>query len=40
VAGQGVATSKGSALKWDMPKARKLFGELRTDRPVTAARKK
>ncbi|MEV6587014.1 LCP family protein [Streptomyces acidicola] len=29
------ATSKGTAVKWDMPRARQLFAQLREDRPVT-----
>ncbi|MER6309277.1 LCP family protein [Streptomyces sp. NPDC001657] len=34
VADLGFRTPKGSAVKWDLPKARKLFAELRADRPV------
>lgn len=34
VASLAFPTSKGSAVKWDGPQARKLFGELRNDRPV------
>jgi LCP family protein required for cell wall assembly len=37
VAGVGIATSKGSAVKWDMKRAQKLFGALRNDRPVRSA---
>ena len=33
-------TSKGSAVQWDMARARKLFGELKQDLPVTAPRQK
>ncbi|MEV0174269.1 LCP family protein [Streptomyces sp. NPDC050803] len=36
VAGSGISTSKGSALRWDAERAARLFGELRNDRPVTA----
>lgn len=35
VSDPGFATSKGSAVKWDDRRARKLFTELRADRPVT-----
>jgi LCP family protein required for cell wall assembly len=31
----GFATSKGSAVKWDMAKAKTLFGELKNDEKVT-----
>ncbi|MFC6063073.1 LCP family protein [Streptomyces ochraceiscleroticus] len=31
----GFRTSKGSAVKWNLPRAKKLFGELRDDRPVS-----
>ncbi|UQA94100.1 LCP family protein [Streptomyces halobius] len=31
----GFPTSKGSAVKWDLPRAKRLFGELRNDRPVS-----
>ncbi|WP_411060259.1 LCP family protein [Streptomyces sp. E11-3] len=31
----GFRTSKGSAVKWDGPQAKKLFAELRDDQPVT-----
>ncbi|MFG1666238.1 LCP family protein [Streptomyces sp. Y7] len=34
VAGPGVSTSKGSAVKWDTAKAQRLFTALRNDRPV------
>ncbi|MEU8873075.1 LCP family protein [Streptomyces javensis] len=34
VAGRGVATAKGSALKWDEGRAKALFARLRNDRPV------
>ncbi|AJT65494.3 hypothetical protein T261_3831 [Streptomyces lydicus] len=37
VAGLGFRTPKGSALKWDLPRAQKLFAELRDDRPVDVA---
>ncbi|MET8008425.1 LCP family protein [Streptomyces sp. NPDC005271] len=30
----GFATSKGSAVKWDMTAAKRLFGQLRNDQPV------
>ncbi|MCX4670477.1 LCP family protein [Streptomyces sp. NBC_01381] len=40
VASLGFPTSKGSAVKWDEAKAKKLFGELRDDRPVTFQEKK
>lgn len=33
----GMMTSKGSAVRWDEARARKLFAELKRDRPVTAA---
>ncbi|KIZ19191.1 LCP family protein [Streptomyces natalensis] len=36
VSSVGFATSKGSAIKWDVSRARQLFAELRDDRPVTA----
>ncbi|MFE0375622.1 LCP family protein [Streptomyces inhibens] len=39
VASLGFPTSKGSAVKWDMPQAKKLFTELRNDRPVDVADK-
>ncbi|KUL20674.1 LCP family protein [Streptomyces regalis] len=35
VAGVGISTSKGSAVKWDAAKAKQLFTELRNDRPVS-----
>ncbi|WP_346095376.1 LCP family protein [Streptomyces olivaceiscleroticus] len=35
VSSLGFHTSKGSAVQWNLPQARKLFGELRDDRPVT-----
>ncbi|WP_411147670.1 LCP family protein [Streptomyces sp. A30] len=35
VSDPALATSKGSAVKWDDSRARKLFAELRDDRPVT-----
>jgi hypothetical protein len=35
VSDPGFATAKGSAVKWDDRQARKLFAELRDDRPVT-----
>jgi LCP family protein required for cell wall assembly len=31
----GIATSKGSALRWDRPRAEQLFEEIKHDRPVT-----
>ncbi|MEU9111121.1 LCP family protein [Streptomyces sp. NPDC048483] len=34
VASLGFPTSKGSAVKWDLPRAKKLFAELRNDQPV------
>jgi LCP family protein required for cell wall assembly len=34
------ATSKGSAVKWDPAQARKLFTELKEDKPVTVQQKK
>ncbi|MFI8997364.1 LCP family protein [Streptomyces sp. NPDC053542] len=37
VSSLGFQTAKGSAVKWDLPQAKKLFSELRDDRPVTAA---
>ncbi|MGW2628616.1 LCP family protein [Streptomyces chattanoogensis] len=37
VAGLGFSTPKGSAVKWDPPRAQKLFAELRDDRPVDVA---
>ncbi|MDI3419596.1 LCP family protein [Streptomyces luteolus] len=37
VAAVGVATPKGSAIRWDRRKADRLFTRLREDRPVTAA---
>jgi hypothetical protein len=36
----GIATSKGSALKWDKAQTKKLFQQLREDRPVTVTGKK
>ncbi|MFD8092707.1 LCP family protein [Streptomyces malaysiensis] len=38
VAGRGVATSKGSVLKWDEGRAKWLFGRLRNDQSVGARR--
>ncbi|WP_078972890.1 LCP family protein [Streptomyces sp. MMG1533] len=35
----GFSTSKGSAVKWDTAKARRLFTELRNDRPVSLEEK-
>ncbi|WP_078888880.1 LCP family protein [Streptomyces sclerotialus] len=35
VSSAGFQTAKGSAVQWDLPQAKKLFGELRDDRPVT-----
>ncbi|CCK25638.1 transcriptional regulator [Streptomyces davaonensis JCM 4913] len=35
LAGPGISTSKGSAVKWDPAKAQRLFTELRNDRPVS-----
>ncbi|MFI1157937.1 LCP family protein [Streptomyces sioyaensis] len=32
-------TPKGSAVKWDVPRAKKLFAELHNDQPVTAGAK-
>jgi glycosyltransferase involved in cell wall biosynthesis len=34
VTGPGISTSKGDAVQWDEAKAKKLFAELREDRPV------
>ncbi|MDH6488563.1 hypothetical protein [Streptomyces sp. SAI-127] len=34
VAGLGISTPEGSAVKWDAAKAKRLFTELRDDRPV------
>jgi LCP family protein required for cell wall assembly len=31
----GFRTSKGSAVKWDVPQAEKLFAELRNDQPIS-----
>ena len=39
VARLGVGTSKGSAVTWDEAKARRLFSELRDDRPVSIGRR-
>ncbi|WP_367322481.1 LCP family protein [Streptomyces sp. HUAS ZL42] len=39
VATLGVDTSRGSAVKWDAAKAKKLFTELRNDRPVSIEEK-
>ncbi|MFF4602336.1 LCP family protein [Streptomyces sp. NPDC001339] len=36
VSGVGVGTSKGSVVVWDKEESRRLFAELRADRPVTA----
>ncbi|MFJ9472339.1 LCP family protein [Streptomyces caniferus] len=36
VSGLGFKTPKGSALKWDMPRAKRLFAQLRNDQPVPA----
>ncbi|MFE1771237.1 LCP family protein [Streptomyces sp. NPDC059008] len=38
VSSLGFATPKGSAVKWDPAKAKRLFDELRDDRPVTAVK--
>ncbi|MFK0265840.1 LCP family protein [Streptomyces angustmyceticus] len=35
VSGLGFRTPKGSAVQWDLPRAKKLFAELRDDQPVT-----
>ncbi|WP_432758500.1 LCP family protein, partial [Streptomyces benahoarensis] len=35
ISGFGVGTSKGSVVVWDKAKSRRLFAELRADRPVT-----
>jgi len=35
VSSLGFRTSKGSAVRWDAARAKKLFGELRHDRPVS-----
>ncbi|MFG3256815.1 LCP family protein [Streptomyces sp. NPDC048172] len=35
VSGVGIGTKKGSAIQWDEGQARKLFGQLRDDSPVT-----
>ena len=35
----GFSTSKGSAVKWDAAKAKKLFTELRNDGPVSMEEK-
>jgi LCP family protein required for cell wall assembly len=35
VDGRGVSTAKGSAVRWDAAKAKRLFTELHNDRPVT-----
>ncbi|WP_079085005.1 LCP family protein [Streptomyces dysideae] len=40
VSSLGFRTSKGSAVKWDEAQAKKLFAELRNDRPVTFTEKK
>ncbi|WP_246113640.1 LCP family protein [Streptomyces montanus] len=40
VSSLGIRTSKGEAVKWDDAQAKKLFAELRDDRPVTVAEKK
>jgi LCP family protein required for cell wall assembly len=39
VDGRGVTTAKGSAVKWDAAKAKRLFTDLRNDRPVTVEEK-
>ncbi|MGI5257035.1 LCP family protein [Streptomyces angustmyceticus] len=39
VSGLGVTTPKGSVVRWDLPRAKKLFAELRDDQPVTAGPK-
>ncbi|OEV09640.1 transcriptional regulator [Streptomyces nanshensis] len=36
----GIATSKGSALRWNTVQAKKLFDQLKNDRPVTLPPKK
>ncbi|WP_407286494.1 LCP family protein [Streptomyces sp. BP-8] len=38
VSSLGFATPKGSAVKWDLPKAKRLFSELRNDQPPSAVR--
>ncbi|MEU6081404.1 LCP family protein [Streptomyces sp. NPDC047108] len=40
VANPALQTSKGSAVQWDAAQARKLFGELKNDQPVTVTGKK
>lgn len=39
VAGLGISTPEGSAVKWDAAKAKQLFTELRDDRPVSIGEK-
>ncbi|MFI7408491.1 LCP family protein [Streptomyces sp. NPDC049627] len=39
VTGPGISTPKGSAVKWDAAKAKRLFTALRNDRPVTTEQK-
>ncbi|MEV6317856.1 LCP family protein [Streptomyces sp. NPDC051776] len=40
VSNPALQTPKGSAVQWDEARARKLFGELKKDRPVTVTDKK
>ncbi|MFF4346985.1 LCP family protein [Streptomyces sp. NPDC001530] len=40
VSSLGFQTSEGSAVKWDEAQAKRLFAEIRNDRPVTFAKKK
>jgi hypothetical protein len=40
VSSVGFQTSKGSAVMWDEARAKKLFTELRNDRPVTTEEEK
>ncbi|WJY41318.1 LCP family protein [Streptomyces sp. P9-2B-2] len=39
VSSLGFKTPKGSAVKWDMPRAKELFAQLHNDQPVTAGAK-
>ncbi|POX38846.1 LytR family transcriptional regulator [Streptomyces sp. Ru73] len=40
VSGIGIPTSKGSVITWDKPQSRRLFDQLRHDRPLTTPRER
>ncbi|CAM5562738.1 Transcriptional regulator OS=Streptomyces antimycoticus OX=68175 GN=SANT12839_041280 PE=3 SV=1 [Streptomyces antimycoticus] len=37
ISNPGLATSKGSAVQWDMAKVKQLMGELKNDETVTVS---